>query len=287
MQLLFRDGTVKEVSGGQQRALGFLYATALGRFLLKPLVRPWLSHMVGWLLSRKVSCMLIKPFIRSNDIDMSQFEPTKYKSYNDFFTRRIKAGARIMDMAPAHFISPCDSKLSIYPITGNGCFTIKHTRYTMASLLQDKQLAAAFEGGTLLVFRLAVDDYHRFCYPADGCVVTRRRIPGRLHTVMPIANDYYPIYKENTREYCVIDTERFGRVVMMEVGALMVGRIVNFEVDAQVERGQEKGCFEFGGSTIVLAFEKDRIRVDEDLLNHSARGFETIVKYGEKIGTVH
>ncbi|MBQ9973525.1 MAG: phosphatidylserine decarboxylase [Oscillospiraceae bacterium] len=284
MELKYRDGTSRQVSGSQQRVLSFLYGTAFGRLLLRPLVCRWPSRLVGWFMSRKVSCLLIEPFIRSNDIDMSQFEQTSYKSYNDFFTRKIKSGARVMDMAPDHLISPCDSKLTVLPVTEDGTFTIKHTSYTMSSLLQDEALARRYCGGWLLIFRLSVEDYHRYCYPMDGTVFGQKHIPGRFHTVMPISNDYYPVYKENTREYCVLDTEYFGEAIMMEVGALMVGKIVNYPVEGPVKRGQEKGKFQFGGSTIVMALKKDCVTIDEDLLSNSAGGYETVVKYGEKIG---
>ena len=117
---------------------------------------------------------------------------------------------------------------------------------------------------------------------SEMCI--RDRIPGVLHTVNPLANDHYPIYKENSREYTVIHNDIFGDVLTMEVGALMVGKIHNHHEKAQVKRGQEKGYFLFGGSTVVMLLEKDRIRLDEDILRNSAEGIETIVKYGEKIG---
>ena len=105
-----------------------------------------------------------------------------------------------------------------------------------------------------------------------------------LHTVNPIANDVYPIYKENAREYSILHTDAFGDILMMEVGALLVGRIVNHHGAAEVRRGQEKGYFQFGGSTVVLLVEKGRLTVDSDILANSAEGAETIVKMGEKIG---
>lgn len=284
MKLRHRDGTQIEIQDGQERLLGLLYGNALGRMLLKPLVHPAFSKMSGWFLSTKASCRMIDSFIRNNNIDMSQFEDTEYKSYNDFFTRKIKAGARVVDENPNHFISPCDSKLTVLPIDKDCVLTIKNTKYTIASLLRDKKLAKKFEGGQALIFRLCVDDYHRYSYVADGTKSRNRFIPGVLHTVNPISNDYFPIYKENSREYCLIHTEEFGDMVMMEVGALLVGKIVNYHEKAQVRRGQEKGYFEFGGSTIVLLLQAGAAQIDEDILKNSAEGFETKVKLGEKIG---
>jgi phosphatidylserine decarboxylase len=141
-----------------------------------------------------------------------------------------------------------------------------------------------YAGGTMLVFRLTVDDYHHYCYVDDGIKTPNHHINGVFHTVNPIANDYYPIYKENTREYSLLKSKHFGDVLMMEVGALMVGKIVNYHNNADVKRGQEKGRFEFGGSTVVLCLQKGQAEIDNDIIANSAKGLETRVKLGEKIG---
>ena len=284
MKQIFRDGTVIQLPNGQDRLLASLYGCAWGRLLLKPLTTPLVSKTAGWLLSTKASRILIKPFIRKNNIDMTQFESVPYGSYNDFFSRKILPSARPVDFEATHLISPCDSKLTVLPITSDGRFTIKHTEYSAASLLKDSKLASEYEGGTLLIFRLTVDDYHRYCFVADGTKTPCISIPGILHTVNPIANDYFPIYKENAREYCVLHSDQFEEILMMEVGALLVGKIVNHPVSAQVHRGQEKGYFRFGGSTVILLFKQNTVKIDEDIVVNSQNGYETIVKYGEKIG---
>ena len=279
-----RDGTLLSEENGQDMLLGALYGNAAGRLLLKPLTAPFLSRLAGRLLSTKASCVLIDPFIRRNGIDMSLFESVRYGSYNEFFARKIRADARPMDRNPRHLISPCDSKLTVLPITPDARFTIKHTPYTVASLLKNDGLAAQYAGGYALIFRLTVDDYHRYCFPEDAVKGEYVRIPGRLHTVNPIANDYFPIYKENAREYCVLNTKVFGDLVMMEVGALLVGKIVNHPGKAQVVRGEEKGYFQFGGSTVVLLVKAGCAAIDPDILENSREGIETVVKFGEKIG---
>ena len=189
-----------------------------------------------------------------------------------------------MDTEPSHFISPCDSKLTVLEVTNECRFVLKHTCYTVASLLRNEKLAKEYEGGYVMIFRLTVDDYHRYCYVADGVKEDNIFIPGVLHTVNPLANDYFPIYKENSREYSILHTKEFGDIVMMEVGALLVGKIVNHHKKYRVLRGQEKGYFEFGGSTVVLLVKKDTVRIDEDILKNSEEGMETVVKFGEKIG---
>ena len=279
-----RDGHLIEGADGQDRLLAALYGNAFGRMVLKPLTAPALSKLAGKFLSTKASKVFIKPFIKKNRIDMSQFEPVEYASYNDFFSRRIRPEARPMDMDPRHLISPADSKLTALPITESGRFTLKHTEYTVGSLLKNPSLAAEFVGGWALIFRLTVDDYHRYCYAFDGEKGENVVIPGKLHTVNPIANDFFPIYKENAREYTLLRTREFGEVIAMEVGALLVGKIVNHHGPASVKRGQEKGYFQFGGSTVVLLLKKDTAILDGDILENSQNGIETLVKFGEKIG---
>lgn len=279
-----RDGTLIVADDAQDRLLSLLYGSALGRAIIKPLTRPCISKAAGKLLSAKASCALIKPFVKKNNIDMSLFEDVRYGSYNEFFARKIRPEVRPIDFDPRHLISPCDSKLTALPITEDAQFVLKHTPYTAASLLRDEQLASRYAGGYALIFRLTVDDYHRYCYPADGQKEAFVHIPGVLHTVNPIANDYFPIYKENSREYCVLHTDVFGDLVMMEVGALLVGKIVNHPASSEVRRGEEKGYFQFGGSTVVLLIQAGQAVIDPDILENSQEGIETIVKFGEKIG---
>lgn len=279
-----RNGKLIECSDGQERVLKILYGNVFGRMLLKPLTAPWISRLAGAFLSTKASCVLIRPFIRNNHIDMTQFEPVKYQSYNEFFSRKIKPEMRPIDQNSQHLISPCDSKLTVMKITKDCRFRLKQTVYTVESLLKNRQLASEYEGGYAMIFRLTVDDYHRYGYIANGKKEKNVKIPGVLHTVNPIANDYYPIYKENSREYTILHTKEFGNLIVMEVGALLVGKIVNHHEEATVKRGQEKGYFQFGGSTVVVLVKADVVQLDRDILENSRQGIETVVKFGEKIG---
>lgn len=285
MKQKYRDGRIIEQENRQDQLLARLYGSRMGRMFLRPLVAPWVSRIAGRFLSSRLSVGLIQPFIRSNHIDLAQFENVTYRSYNEFFSRRIRPELRPVDPAPDHLIAPCDSKLTVLPITPDGRLMIKHTPYTVVSLLGgNAELAARYVNGQALIFRLTVDDYHRYCYIADGSKTENVQIPGVLHTVNPIANDYYPIYKENTREYSILSCASFGDVLMMEVGALMVGKIVNHHGAADVCRGQEKGYFQFGGSTVVLLLQESAAVMDNDILQNSLEGIETVVRMGEKIG---
>lgn len=268
----------------QDKFLSKMYGCAIGRGLIKILVHPVFSKIGGVFLSSSLSKPMIGKFVKNHSIDLSRYTAQNFKSYNEFFTRKLKKEKLNINMQKTAFISPCDSKLSVSEITEDGIFHIKHTDYTIASLLKDESLSKEFIGGTAFTFRLTVDDYHRYCYP-DWCFKHEgKKVKGILHTVNPVANDKYPIYKENAREYCVLDTQNFGKVLFMEVGALMVGKISNHHLIGEFNRGDEKGMFEFGGSTIILMTQKDTVTVDEDILLNSKDGYETIVSIGEKIG---
>lgn len=279
-----RQGNLISANENQDKVLEMLYRTAAGRQILKILTMPEVSKIGATLLDSRLSVPFIKGFIRKNHIDMNEYEEDTYQSYNHFFTRHIKEGKRPFASNPQVLCAPCDSKLTVHSISPEGGFHIKHTIYTMDSLVRSKKLARHYYGGLLCIFRLTVDDYHHYAYVDSGKKTRNFHIPGVLHTVNPIANDVYPIYTENTREFSVLQSENFGNILMMEVGALMVGKIVNHHEETTVERGLEKGFFEFGGSTVVLAFEPGKVQLDTDILTNSQKGFETKVKMGERIG---
>lgn len=286
MRCVDRNGNEVMQNDAQNQILTFLYNKKHGRMLLKLLIKPWISYIFGVIMDSSVSRLLIAPFIKKYRINMEDYEERTYTSYNDFFTRRIREGKRIIDHNPNHLIAPCDGKLSVYSINKDSRFVIKNTPYTLRSLLKNKRLAEYYENGTLLLFRLSVDDYHRYCYIDNGKKSRNYRIKGVFHTVNPLANDVLPIYKENTREFCILKSENYGRVLIMEVGAMLVGRIVNYHEAAKVRRGEEKGRFEFGGSTIIVCLEKGKAQIDKDILINSSKEVETVVKMGEKIGNI-
>ena len=255
MRYADRDGNIYEEENGQDRLLHWMYTTMAGRASLKILIRPWVSKLGGAFLSSPISKCLIKGFVKNNHIDMSEYEKKNYKSYNEFFSRKIKEGKRLFPEDKTILGSPCDCKVSVYPIEEKTSFVVKDTRYTLDSLIRNRKIARHFQGGYAVILRLTVDDYHRYCYFDDGIKSENHRIDGVYHTVNPIANDHVKIYKENTREYTLMKTKHFGDALQMEVGALMVGKIVNHDGAGSMRRGIEKGYFQFGGSTIILLLE--------------------------------
>ena len=276
----------KKVSNitNQDKLLSFLYTNIFGRMLLKPLIQPQVSKLAGRYLSSAHSKWLISKFIERNEIDMDIYEECDYSSFNDFFTRKIKPDCRPVPEDLDVLISPCDCLATVYPIQENTTFSIKNTEYTLRSLLRSPRLAKRFRGGYAYVLRLTVEDYHRYLYSVSGKQSKNYHIDGTFHTVNPIANDYLPIYKENTREYTVIRSKEFGDVLQMEVGALLVGKISNHKQSTVVTRGEEKGFFEYGASTIVVLTQKDRVTPRSDLLTNSKNGYETKVLQAHPLG---
>lgn len=266
-------------------ALPFLYGTVPGRLLLKVLSAPALSQACGRFLDSRLSARLIPGFVRRNGIDLDDYETDGIRTFNEFFRRKIKEGKRPFDMSPSVLCAPCDGLLSVWHIDGGGTvIPVKQSSYTVASLLQDEALADSYVGGTCLVYRLCVDNYHRYCYADGGKKSGNVFIPGVLHTVRPVALEPLPVFAMNSREYTVIESPAFGRIVQMEVGAMLVGRIVNLEGEGTAVRGKEKGWFEYGGSTVIVLAGPGKLSVRADIAENSRQGIETPVRMGELVG---
>lgn len=263
-------------------ALKFLYNTIIGRLILKWLINPSVSQISGKYNDSKYSKRKIKKFIKKNKINMDDFIEEEYKNFNNFFTRTVKEEKRPMTKNPKRFISPADSKVLAYNITEDLMLTIKGSTYTLNELVNNEEDLSEFKNGKCLVFRLCVDDYHHYCYPDDGKLLKHNTIEGKLHTVRSISSKYN-IYKENQREYSIIKSTNFDKIVYIEVGALMVGKIVN-TIKEEFTKGEEKGYFKLGGSTIVILVKENQIILDKDIINNSKNDIETEVKYRETIG---
>ena len=264
-------------------ALRFLYHTPLGRLLLKPLCARPLSRLCGRFLDSTLSKPLIAPFVRKNGIRLEDFFSDNFRCFNDCFSRRIRPELRPVDPSPDALVAPCDGLLSVYPIQKDMVIPAKQSRYTINDLLGGDPAAARFEGGTCLVFRLCVNHYHRYCYPDGGRPLRSGFIPGELHTVRPIALEQLPVFVRNCREYALLETDHLGTVAQIEVGAMLVGKIANQPAPEHFERGDEKGMFLYGGSTVILLIEPGRLRIPEAAFALSAEEREIPVCMGERI----
>lgn len=272
---------ISQYGGG---LLEILYHHRRGRILLKFVIHPVFSGLYGLWNSTPLSRGKIAPFVAKYGICMGDYEEREYASFNDFFIRKPRPDRRPVDMEETSFVSPADSKLSVYPIAKDNRISVKGVEYTLSELLGQKTINLTnYEGGMCLVFRLTMDDCHRYCFVDGGRVVRRYHIKGRLHTVSPISREH-KVYRENFRVVNVLDTLNFGRIVCIEVGALLVGRIVNHPV-RRFEKGMEKGYFEPGGSTIILLLQKGSVELDEDIARICGEGTEVKIRLGEKIGS--
>ena len=262
-------------------AIRFVYGTVLGRLLAKGILcRKFVSDLYGLWQKSSLSRGKVKKFMWEYNISVADCTEQDFSNFNAFFTRQRKA---VEDhTAPHELPAIADSKLSALPIDRNSRFTVKGVEYTLPELLEDEILAKRYEGGLCLIFRLAPDDYHRYAFPDRGTAEDTREIPGVLHTVNPIAGSMR-VYRRNSRHYTVLHTEHFGEMIQMEVGALLVGKICNHG-HRSFRKFEEKGYFAYGGSTVILLCRKDRVKIDRDILDYSAKGIETKVHLGERIG---
>ncbi|XP_057803944.1 phosphatidylserine decarboxylase proenzyme 3-like isoform X3 [Salvia miltiorrhiza] len=213
-----------------------------------------------------------------------------FKTFNEFFIRELKPGARPITNAERDdvAVSAADSRLMAFETAEDSMrFWIKGRKFSVQGLLGTEVCSDAFSDGTLVIFRLAPQDYHHFHFPVSGTIEKFVEIPGCLYTVNPIAvnSKYCNVFTENKRVVSTISTKEFGKVAFVAIGATMVGSI-NFtkKEGDYVKKGDEFGYFSFGGSTVICVFEKDTIKIDNDLLENSSRHLETLVSVGMQLG---
>ncbi|MDD7392454.1 MAG: phosphatidylserine decarboxylase [Fusobacterium gastrosuis] len=284
-----KTGEIKEEKVMGEGALKFLYYNPFGSLLLNTVVkRKFLSEIYGKKMNKPESKMKIAGFIKEMNIDMNDYarDINEYKSFNDFFYRELKTGARTIDRTESVLVSPADGKILAYEnLKEKDKFFVKGSEFTLEEFFSDKELAKKYEDGTFVIVRLAPADYHRFHFPAAGKISETKKIKGYYYSVSTHAiKRNFRIFCENKREYAILSTKKFGDIAMIDVGATMVGSIVQtYKENSFVEKGDEKGYFLFGGSTCILVFEKDKIQVDEDIIENTKNGIETRIYMGEKI----
>ncbi len=278
-------GALKTETIEGEKWMKWLYYNPLGELSLHALAkRKFVSALYGGLMDKQTSAKKIAPFIDKYKIDIKIAKKQNFTSFNDFFTRELKPGARIIDSDTNVVVSPADGKILVLENLANTNFFVKGNRFDIFSFLQDSVLADRYRQGTLMIIRLAPPDYHRFHFPLKGRVGKPVKIEGDYFSVSPLAlRKITRIFCMNKREYVTLATAGFGNVTMAEVGATMVGSIIQTYSGAEAVKGAEKGFFKFGGSTVILLFEKNKITVDNDLLENSANNLETTVEMGARI----
>jgi len=252
------------------------------------LSKPWLSKWVGRYYDSKLSRNKIGKFISKFQVPMNQFEEEPWDSFNDFFIRKFKKGQRPFCEPPEDLSAPAEGRYLVFDtVSKDQNFPVKSEYLNVSQLLGGGQWVDVFEGGSLVIARLCPVDYHRFHYPDSGGILDYYQLHGKLHSVNPIALEAKgDIFVTNERRVTILSTEQFGKMAYIEVGAMCVGKIIQSHViDLPFERGQEKGYFLFGGSTVILLTEPGKLKWDSDLLEQSQMRRETLIQLGEKIGT--
>lgn len=261
------------------KSLKFLYGTAAGRVLLKIFFcRGIYSKLNGAFMKSPISVYKIRPFIKKYGIDLSRCGRTDFKSFDDFFTRKCAVEASCSEDG---LISSCCGRLTVYAVDEKLALKIKGSVYTLNELTGGNFELSDYGGGVCFLYRLVVEDCHRYIFFDDGEVVRSEEIKGVLHTVRSVSENFR-VFLRNHRVCTLLRTKRFGDVIQIEVGALQVGKITNHDV-TDFSRLDEKGFFSFGGSTIIQLFKKSVVSVDEDIKKYSECGVEVLVKTGERI----
>lgn len=265
--------------------LYWLYYNPIGQLSLEAMVkRKFISHWYGQEMDHASSKEKINDFVAEYQIDMSDFQEKEYESFNDFFYRKLKPESRPINNDSLVIVSPADGKILVYPNITNTDFIIKGYQFNVLEFLENDSLADHFNNASLMIIRLCPTDYHRYHFPVNGNITLEKKLKGDYYSVSPIAlKKKVELITMNKREFTIIESPVFGSVLMMEVGATMVGSMIRTYKDSLVDKGEEKGYFKFGGSTVVLLFQESMLEIDQDLIDNSAKGIETEVKMGEQV----
>lgn len=276
LRLLYGEG------GAWGRLFRFLFLTPSAKW-------PWVSAFYGYLQKRKSTIRKIEPFIKNFEVDSSEFRNplSSFRSFNDFFIRKLKPEVRPIAPRDDVAIIPADARYYFYQdIALAEGFVVKGEKFSLKELLGSSSLAEEFEGGSMAIARLCPSDYHRFHFPCECVPGPSRLINGWLYSVNPLAvKRNLQTFVQNKRAVCELKTKAFGRVLFIEIGATNVGSIVETYIPGiSQQKGDEKGYFEFGASALILLFAKGTIVFDDDLIAATVEGLEVRCLFGQSMG---
>jgi phosphatidylserine decarboxylase len=268
----------------------WIYGSLSGRLALHAVAkRAFFSRWYGWRMDRPASRAKVAPFIQNFRVDTGEFTdpPDSFRTFNEFFYRKLKPEARPIAGDVKTAVFPADGRHLGFPDVSQaeGIF-VKGEVFSLGELLRDRELAGQFHRGAMVLSRLCPVDYHRFHFPVAGLATEPRLINGWLYSVSPIAlRQNIRIFTENKRAITRIESPEFGTVLMLEVGATNVGSFeYTFTPNTRVAKGAEKGYFKFGGSSTITLFEPGRVKLDDDLLAHTAEHRELYARMGDRLG---
>jgi phosphatidylserine decarboxylase len=286
-----KETELEPVYGGW--ALDFVYSdTLVARLLGRPLLHLFLkTSLFSWLYGLWQKSSLSKgkvlPFITKFKVDTSEFlfPADTFSSFNEFFVRKLNPASRPISDSPA--IVPADGRYRfIQNIDLEEGFLVKGKKFSITSLLDDSKLADRYKGGSMVIARLCPTDYHRFHFPCDATPGRWRLINGWLYSVNPIATKkHIHTFTENKRTLTQLHSKQFGEISYLEIGATCVGSInQTYTPNTQIVKGDEKGFFSFGASSLIILFEPASIQFDQDLLELSQDMKEIRCLMGQSMG---
>ena len=270
--------------------LTFLYGNTFGRKTILPIARQkFITQRYGKMMNTAKSVKRIQPFVDSLGIDMTEAQKgmDEFTSFNDFFYRELKPGARKIQEG---LVSPGDGRVLAFEKASDvNSFYVKGKEFTLQGFLKDDILVEAYKDASMIIVRLAPNDYHRYHFPYAGIPSKSEEISGTYYSVSPIAlvENFTQVFCDNRKDICTLSTEREGNILIVPVGATMVGSLNStYAPDSKIEKGAEMGYFAFGGSTVVLLVDSKIFKIDDDLLQNTKNELETYLKMGEQIGSV-
>ncbi len=277
------------------KAVRWLYHSLSGRFFSNLITGRFVSSLYGKFQDTQMSAKGIPDFIKNYAINISEFEKgsfankpieDSYRSFNEFFIRRFKQSSRVFNENSDKMAAFCEARyLGFERIDEERTFPVKGVFLKAKDLLGEGYEYQDFIDGPLMIARLCPVDYHRYHYPDNGKTVESFVIKGQYHSVNPIAlklkND---IFIKNQRRVSLLETQNFGKLAFIEVGATCVGKIVqSFDESKTFKRGDEKGYFLFGGSTVILMGQKGKWKPSELMLENTHKNLETFYQLGSAI----
>lgn len=266
--------------------LKFIYGNPLGKLALWAAVkRSFFSKWYGSRMSAQSSAKKISPFISDYNLDSSQFVDSleNFKSFNDFFSRKLKSSSRPIHGTDNQLIFPADGRhIVVNDLSREQAIWAKGQSFNLKKLLGSAERAERYKHGSVLISRLCPTDYHRFHFPCSGIISESELMNGYLYSVNPIALMRNISYLwQNKRSVTELDSKIFGKVCLLEVGATCVGCIMQTYEEGLVDKGQEKGYFRFGGSMTMVFLEPGRVTYSEDLIEQSQNGTELYAVMGD------
>ena len=287
MELVYGDSAIK-----------FLYSHPVGKLFSRAVASKRMSQVYGSYQDLNISRKKVAPFVKKFNIDLSEYKPgsikseskeNSYKNFNEFFIREFEDGQREFLKDENKMPAFCEARYFGYrEIEDEVKVPVKGKFLNAKDLLGNSKWDKTFEGGPLVIARLCPVDYHRYHYPLDGKTLDSFQISGQYHSVNPLALKVREnIFLINERRASILETEKFGKLAYVEVGAAMVGKIIqSHDEDKSFRRGDEKGYFLFGGSTVILLGEKGKWEPSKDIIENTQNGFETYLKLGDEVASI-